>query len=111
MILNWNYGMEMGMQLATKTFTGIESSQSLQMPLTVIPLFILLRTSAGGSAELCAYYRAEPLGDYTLRTSAGGAGVRTRLESEWDTYLRLGCNGGTMAQPATLECTVLGVKR
>ena len=87
MILNWNYGMEMGLQLASKTFTGIESSQSLQMPLTAIPLFIL------------------------LRTSAGGAGVRTRLESEWDTYLRLGCSGGTMAQPATLECTVLGVKR
>ena len=99
------------MQLSSKTFTGIESSQSLQMPLTVTPLLILLRTSAGGNAELCSYYRSDPLADYTMRTSNGGASVSTRLEYDWDTYLRLSCSGGTMAQPATLECIVLGVKK
>lgn len=111
MILNWNYGMEMGLELVSKTFTAIESNQSLEMPLTVTPLAIFLRTSAGGNAELCAYYRTDQAGDYTMRASAGGAAAYTRLSFEMSSFLMLHCTGGTMAQPATLECIVLGVKR
>lgn len=111
MILNWTYGMEMQLGLAAKTYTGIENSRSVEMPLTLTPLAIFLRTSAGGNAELCAYYRTDQDGEYTMRVSAGGSAAHTRLQYELDDILMLNCTGGTMAQPASLECCILGVKR
>lgn len=110
MILNWIYGTEMELEITTKTYTGIEAYQLIEMPLTVTPLAVLLRTSAGGKAELCAYYRADQDGAYTMRASAGDAPAYSRLHTDLGDALMLTCSGGTAAQPASLECVALGVK-
>lgn len=111
MIFNWTYGMEANLDLAARTYTGIESTQTLSVPLTLVPLAILLRTSSGGNAELCAYYRADQDGEYTLRVSVGATTGRTRLDYIIGDTMTLTCSGGTAAQPASLECIVLGVKQ
>lgn len=111
MIFNWNYGMEMGLTLVSKTYAGIDSAHSLEMPLTLNPVAILLRTSAGEDAELCVYCRADLDDAYTLRSSAGSAALHTRLEQELETHLVLSCTGATADLPASVECTILGVKK
>ncbi|MEA5058931.1 hypothetical protein SDC9_198576 [bioreactor metagenome] len=111
MILNWTYGMEMHLDVAAKTFTGIEDSQLLEMPLTLLPVAVFLRTSAGGNAELRGYYRTDQDAEFTMRVSTGGESAGTQMYAALDNALLLSCSGGAPSQPASVECTILGVKQ
>ena len=71
MIFNWIYGTELEMEAVTKTYSDITEYSIFHLPLTVSPLAVILRTSAGDDAELCTYYRADQNGDFTLRVSRG----------------------------------------
>ena len=59
MIFNWIYGTELEMEAVTKTYSDITEYSIFHLPLTVSPLAVILRTSAGDDAELCTYYRAD----------------------------------------------------
>ena len=103
--------MEMGLDIAARTYTGIDSTRSIELPLTLTPLAIFLRTTVSGNAELCAYYRADQSWAYTMRVSTGGTEGRTRFDYSLPNSIMLMCSGGTSAQPASLECVILGVKK
>ena len=111
MIFNWIYGTELEMEAVTKTYSDITEYSIFHLPLTVSPLAVILRTSAGDDAELCTYYRADQNGDFTLRVSQGSCPVSSRMYAELEETLMLTCSGGTAALPATLESITLGVKR
>ena len=111
MIFNWIYGTELEMEAVTKTYSDITEYSIFHLPLTVSPLAVILRTSAGDDAELSPYYRADQNGDVTLRVSQGSCPVSSRMYAELEETLMLTCSGGTAALPATLECITLGVKR
>lgn len=111
MIFNCIYGTELEMEAATKTYSNITEYAIYHLPLTVSPLAVILRTSAGNDAELCTYYRADQDGNFTLRVSQGQCPASSRMYAELEESLMLTCSGGTTALPATLECIVLGVKR
>ena len=53
MIFNWIYGTELEMEAVTKTYSDITEYSIFHLPLTVSPLAVILRTSAGDDAELC----------------------------------------------------------
>lgn len=110
MIFNWNYGIDLCLELVSKTFAGIDSDSSLEMPLTLSPIAILLRTSTEESSELCVYYRTDMAENYTMRAGSED-GARTRLAQEKETHLLLACTGAAAARPATVECIILGVKK
>ena len=110
MIFNWIYGMEMDLGTASKTFSGVQAYSVLEMELTVNPLVILMRTTAGGVSDLCAYYRTDPDGSFSLRASDGQGDAYCRLVSCVEGELLLSCSGATAEQPANIECIALGVK-
>lgn len=110
MILNWLCGLEMGLATQTQTFDKLEGLSYLDMQLEVTPLVILLRTSCGTQAELCAYCRADQDGEFTMLASLGEGAATARMYSYLGDNLCISCNGGTAEQPASLECLVLGVE-
>ena len=110
MIFNWICGAELGLETVSKTFSGIETFQYLDVPLDITPLFVLLQTSAGGYSELCAYYRDDQDGQFTMCVSAGGTQISARMYSVND-LLRISCSGGTVAQPARVDCVIVGVRQ
>ena len=81
MIFNWIYGTELEMEAVTKTYSDITEYSIFHLPLTVSPLAVILRTSAGDDAELCTYYRADQNGDFTLRVSQGSCPVSSRMRN------------------------------
>ncbi|MDR0840649.1 MAG: hypothetical protein LBN26_04595 [Christensenellaceae bacterium] len=110
MLFNMTCGSEMELQITSNTYPNLTAAQYIYMPLTVEPLAVFLRTSYAGGAELCAYYRADQTGDFTMRVSLD-ASAQTRLYDLREDTLVLLAQGMSAGAPAALECTILGVKK
>ena len=103
----------MELDVSTNTYSNLTEYQVIEMPITVTPLTIILKTTAGGAVDICTYYRSDQDDDFTLCYDGSDSGAYARLvSSSGETYdsLLISCNGVSTSQPATLECIVMGVK-
>lgn len=110
MLFNLLRGHNPGLGVVSGAISGIDSPTISQIPITVIPLAAMFRTTVGSSSEMAVYYRAELGAELTLVTG-GSAPANTRLYSERDTRMAMLTSGASTANVATLEYFILGVKK
>lgn len=99
MIFNWIYGTELEMEAVTKTYSDITEYSIFHLPLTVSPLAVILRTSAGMMRSFVPITGPTKTGI----SPCGSAGVLSGFQPYvcgTGRNLMLTCSGGTAALPA-----------